>query len=435
MELYLGIDIGTTGVRTAVIDRQKSVLSSCRQPMEEPETEEGRPVQDAELWWHAVESCLDKQAGEIERLGFALSHIEALSVDGTSGTLLLADADLRPVTQGLMYNSAGFDSEAAEIAKAAPSDSIALGASSALARLLFAQKLPGAATAVYAMHQADWIAARLTGRGGHSDETNVLKLGFDLIAGTWPDWFRSAGVRLDLLPRVLPVGKTVGRVGALAIRRFGFHPDTRVVAGTTDSNAAFLASGANEFGEGASSIGTTLAIKLVSDRPVTSPAHGVYSHRLFGRWMAGGGSNSGGGALLAFFDRAELERLQPRLRPDVDTGLDYYPLPGPGERFPVADPGIQPRVSPRPADDAVFLQGLLEGIARIEKQAYDALESLGAPPVRSIRTTGGGSRNDAWTRIRRRILGCPVSSSRADASYGSALVALAAVESNSADPT
>ena len=63
--------------------------------MEEPETVEGRPVQDAALWWRAVESCLDKQAGEIERLGFALSHIEALSVDGTSGTLLLADKELR----------------------------------------------------------------------------------------------------------------------------------------------------------------------------------------------------------------------------------------------------------------------------------------------------------------------------------------------------
>ena len=284
------------------------------------------------------------------------------------------------------------------------------------------------------MHQADWIAAKLAGRGGRSDENNVLKLGYDLIAGAWPGWFREAGVRPELLPRVLPVGQTISSVGSLAVKRFGFHPDTRVVAGTTDSNAAFLASGAGETGEGATSLGTTLAIKLVSDQPVNSPAHGVYSHRLFGRWMAGGASNSGGGALLSYFDRAELEQLQPRLRPDVDTGLDYYPLPGRGERFPVADPEFEPRVSPRPGDNAVFLQGLLEGMARIERQAYDALESLGAPPVRSIRTTGGGAQNVAWTRIRRRILGCPVSSASADASYGSALVALASVNAESAGP-
>ena len=402
--------------------------------MEEPATEDGRPIQNPDLWWQAVADCLDNQAGELDRLGFSLAQVAALSVDGTSGTLLLADAELCPVTPGFMYNSAGFNDEAAVIAKLAPPDSIALGASSALARLLFAQKLPGAEAARHAMHQADWVTAKLAGRGGHSDENNVLKLGYDLIAGGWPGWFREAGVRLDLLPCVLAVGQTISRVGESAVKRFGFHPDTRVIAGTTDSNAAFLASGADRAGEGATSLGTTLAIKLISDRPVTSPAHGVYSHRLFGRWMAGGASNSGGGALLAFFDRAALERLQPRLRPDIDTGLDYYPLPGPGERFPVAEPEFQPRVSPRPEDDAVFLQGLLEGIARIEKQAYDALKNLGAPPVRSIRTTGGGAQNEPWTRIRKRILQCPVSSASADASYGSALVALASVDSKCSDP-
>ena len=401
--------------------------------MEEPAIENGRPVQKAELWWQAVAACIEKQARELGHLGSALSQIKALAVDGTSGTLLLADAELRPLTQGYMYNSAGFDDEAAAISMAAPPDSIALGASSALARLLFAQKLPGAEKARHAMHQADWIAAKLTGRGGLADENNVLKLGYDLTAGAWPAWFRDVGVRHELLPSVRAAGQTFDRVGAFAIGRFGFRPGTRVAAGTTDSNAAFLATGASKAGEGATSLGTTLAIKLISDHPVTSPSHGVYSHRLFGRWIAGGASNSGGGALLGYFSRAEIEQLQARLQPEIDTGLDYYPLPAPGERFPVSDPQLAPRCAPRPDNDAVFLQGLLEGVARIEKQAYDELEKLGAPPVRSVRTTGGGANSDAWTRIRQRILGCQVSSAPADASYGSALVALSSDGSIGAD--
>ena len=70
------------------------------------------------------------------------------------------------------------------------------------------------------------------------------------------------------------------------------------------------------------------------------------------------------------------------------TGLDYYPLTAPGERFPVNDPSLQPRLEPRPADDAVFLQGILESISRIEAQAYRLLAEQGATPVSKVYTAG-----------------------------------------------
>ncbi len=91
----------------------------------------------------------------------------------------------------------------------------------------------------------------------------------------------------------------------------------------------------------------------------------------------------------------------------MPTGLDYYPLLAPGERFPVNDPTLAPRLDPRPADDRLFLQGLLEGIAAIEAQGYRTLAALGASPLSSIRTTGGGAANPAWTAIRVRRLGVP----------------------------
>ena len=51
-------------------------------------------------------------------------------------------------------------------------------------------------------------------------------------------------------------------------------------AGTTDSIAAFLASGASGVGDAVTSLGSTLAIKLLSERPVDDSRYGVYSHRL-----------------------------------------------------------------------------------------------------------------------------------------------------------
>lgn len=68
------------------------------------------------------------------------------------------------------------------------------------------------------------------------------------------------------------------------------------------------------------------------------------------------------------------------------TGLDYYPLPAVGERFPINDPQMAPRMARRDGDDdATFLHGLLEGIAEVEAQAYRQLAELGASPLVKVR--------------------------------------------------
>ncbi|MGH7108120.1 MAG: FGGY-family carbohydrate kinase, partial [Acetobacteraceae bacterium] len=105
-----------------------------------------------------------------------------------------------------------------------------------------------------------------------------------------------------------------------------------------------------------------------------------------------------------------------------------YPLLRPGERFPIADPTWPARLEPRPADDAAFLYGLLEGIARIEALGFRRLAELGGPPLRSIRTVGGGARNTTWTAIRARILGVPLLPARSrEAAVGTASLALTAL--------
>lgn len=71
---------------------------------------------------------------------------------------------------------------------------------------------------------------------------------------------------------------------------------------------------------------------------------------------------------------------------------------------------------------------LLEGVARIEALGYHRLAELGAPPLRSVRSAGGGARNAAWTAIRRRALGVPLVPAEAEAAaVGAAALALRAL--------
>jgi hypothetical protein len=224
---------------------------------------------------------------------------------------------------------------------------------------------------------------------------------------------------------VVAPGTALGRVSPDASRITGLPDSTLVLAGTTDSTAAVVATGAHGTGEAITCLGSTLVLKIVGPAPVAAPDYGVYSHRFGDSWLIGGASNSGGAVLRQYFDDARIRQLSKALRPDLPTRLDYYPLPAPGERFPISDGALQPRLTPRPDEDERFLQGLLEGIAAIETAGYRRLEELGAPPPRRVLTTGGGAKNSEWTRIRERLLGVPVTTAEhQEAAYGSAILAL-----------
>ena len=116
--------------------------------------------------------------------------------------------------------------------------------------------------------------------------------------------------------------------------------------------------------------------------------------------------------------------MTPQLDPDHLIDLDYYPLPNKGERFPVNDSNKTSKIEPRPDSDVQFFQALLEGIASIEKEAYEKLHGFGANRPGRIYTAGGGSNNPAWTAIRRKIIGTDIlQATHSEACYGSALLA------------
>jgi len=400
-EFFLGLDFGTSGARACVLNEVGEIAHESRAAYADPANPR-----------HWREALFDLIGGLPEEIS---KNLSALAIDGTSGTLLATDPLFEPVSPALLYNDGRAFEEATSIANPQ------FGPTSGLAkRLWLAKHFPHAA---FCFHQADWLAALLTGKPGITDYHNALKSGYDVECLAWPDW-------VTALPgghwqqQVLSPGEAIGTVSPEIARRFSLNPTCQVRAGTTDSIAAFIAAGASQPGATVTSLGTTLVLKLLSEKRVDDATSGVYSHRIGSLWLAGGASNSGGGVLKQFFSDEELARLSALIDPAQPSGLDYYPLPRSGERFPVNDPGLAPRLEPRPQDDAAFLHGLLEGIARIELLGYRWLEELGASPVKLIYTAGGGAKNETWRRIREKLLGVRViAAEHIEAAYGAAQLA------------
>jgi sugar (pentulose or hexulose) kinase len=433
--VFLGIDIGTSGIRASCIDADENEFISHHIAFKTghlaaDKKEQHINEQDPNVWLQLLDKLLIETTSKLHNLN-KHHRIVAISIDGTSGTLIACKKDGTPLSPALMYNDQQSQKQAETVRRFAPADSAVHGASSSLAKALnLLQKYPQ--TELFCF-QADWLAASLTGKYGISDENNCLKLGYDSINQSWPSWLQNnrlqnnnenAVVPAALLPVVVAPGTKTGMVTTDLIKKYKLAEECVVVAGTTDSNAAVLATGASQLGDAVTSLGSTLVIKLFSDKPLFSPKYGIYSHRLNNHWLVGGASNSGGSVLLQHFSQAQLDKMTPHLKPEQVTGLNYYPLPGTGERFPVNNSNKQNNTSPRPLSDINFFQALLEGIANIEAEGYKKLNALGASTAKRIFTAGGGSKNQAWKQIRELATGIEIIDAvHTEACYGSALLA------------
>ena len=414
---YAGIDLGTSGCRLIVIDQAEDIVFEDRIIYTDDS------MQTPTLWWQSVSQLILNLPQNIAE------KIAAISIDGTSGTLLLTDAQGNPTSPALLYNDTCAIVQAERIKAIAPENSGSHGAGSSLSKLLFLLENYPNNNHAYALHQADWISNKLMGKFGFSDENNCLKLGFDSVKQCWSDWMKKLAFPLHLLPKVSPAGELIGTISQEMAKQLRLPNSVKIIAGTTDSIAAFIATGASELGEAITSLGSTLAIKLISDRPIFSSKMGVYSHKLGEHWLVGGASNTGGAVLRKFFSVEEMRQMTAELNPTQLLNLGYYPLTKAGERFPVADPDKQPILYPRPDSNVQFFQAILEGIADIEVQAYKSLKELGSPYPNSIFTVGGGNANHHWTRIREAKACIAIKNPKySEAAYGSALLAARATK-------
>ncbi|WP_029136621.1 FGGY-family carbohydrate kinase [Nakamurella lactea] len=460
--LYLGIDIGTQGVRAALVAADGTVVGTGASPLRSSRREAGRHEQDPDEWWRAL--C---QASTVALAGLGGRRLGGVALDATSGTILVEDARQRPLTPALMYDDARAVEQGAAVAAAGRSVwarfGVTMQPSWALPKALWlvhgglthgglthsalthggfthsglthgglahgglahSAALPAGARIV---HQGDHLVARLAGRPTATDTSQALKTGVDLIELRWPsDVFDDLGLDVGLLPEVVLPGTVIGEVGPAAAAATAIPVGTPIRAGMTDGCAAQIASGALDPGSWSSTLGTTLVIKGSTSAPVIDPTGAVYSHRSpDGGWLPGGASGIGAGIIARDFAGADLAALSTAAAALEPAGGVCYPLAGRGERFPFVAPAATGFTEGVPAGAAARFAAVLQGIAFTERLGYQRLRELGAEVSGPVSFSGGATANDYWNQLRCDLLGLPVVvPEHADAAIGMAILAAA----------
>ena len=494
---FIGFDLGTSGARMSIIEQR-----NCKRRMSGIEKleyieviseslswdEERMRYDNANDWNSAVRTLLARAAANNDANGSIMHRVKSICVSGTSASCLLVDRHTLNVTRTpRMYNYDITSSSSTEATKRAldlmdkyvPRRHTALAATGSLAKLLlWNEESPlvvdedGTTSREVICHQSDYISTMLMHEGltdssspivtTTSDWHNCLKLGYDVRNREYPIWLHKllqegCGVSSEtVLPtNVVSPGLPIGPISPIVAAKYGLSSNVMIVGGTTDSNAAFFAAAGGvsaEYGTAVTSLGSTLAIKMLSRTFVEDATRGVYSHRvpIFGRkssdrtdddkeeqeaWLVGGASNVGCAILRQEgFTNEELATISVEIDPSIDSPLSYYPLTKRGERFPVADGTKEPILSPKPTCRKEYLHGILQGIGDVERDGFRVLGELGASPSvpHIVLSCGGGARNDVWTAMRERRLMATcnnrvkvIRATNTEASYGAALLAAA----------
>ena len=408
--LALGIDLGTSGVRVAVINKNKQILFTSA--MQYP-----KGLEEWEDWIICCKKLLTEMPKDIKK------RLTSCSVAGTSGTLLACKRNGEPLGKALPYSSS-FPEYSSELKKLFFKDCPGSSTSGSVVRALRLISLYG--NKILLIHQTDWISGWILNNWELGEEGNNLRMGWEIRNRSWPATFNNLDW-LECLPKIVPSGHQMGTICNKKANELNLPKNLIVIAGTTDSNAGVLATFPNK-NDGVTILGSTIVIKKFVSKPLSGK--GISNHKIFGNWLCGGASNAGASILLEFFNLEYIENLSKQINTAKSTGLDLIPLSKKGERFPIDNPNLEPKLSPRPVSDSLYLQAIFEGLARIEARGWQKLNDLGADLPQQIITIGGGAKNITWKKIREKEIGIPIKICNRPPAAGVASIALNALSLN-----
>lgn len=449
---YMGIDIGTTGVRAALFDADGFPRGYAYQeyPLLSPEpgAAELDPVTVLRSLVAVVARCMAEAGPEAHGLrGIGLStqmfSFLALDAAGNPVTNVVTWADTRPLPQVRAYEKA-FD-VAAMYARTGCRTQHPMYP---LAKILWLKETRPAdfARAAKFLSIKSYVLYRLFGRFVVDYTDASASSLFNLRTFDWDPVVLDEvlGIGRERLCEPMPgAGLLVGMRPEIALE-MGLPADVPVACGAGDGIVANLGCGVFDATAMSCTLGTSGAMRVAVDRPLLDPGMRTWCHCFTkDTWVAGGAINNGGLVLKwlreTFPDQFKGEAAAKGLRsvyalfdafareiPAGSEGLVFLPLLA-GERSPnwnAAARGVMAGLDLR-HDRRHFVKAAMEGVMYRMRSVYEVLAPM-AGTVRQIRANGGYAGSDVWLQMQADVFGKEIAVAGVEeaASFGAAILAM-----------
>ncbi len=445
MPYLLGIDIGTSGVKTVLYNEGGQALFSetASYPLHQPQN--GWAEQDPADWWAAVCQTVSRVTGRVNA-----RDIAGIGLSGQMHGLVLLDRDCEVLRPAILWCDQRTGAECRELTETVGADRLMdITANPALtgftaSKILWVKNHEPElfARGAHILLPKDYIRYRLTGVFA-TDMSDAS--GMQLLHVRERRWSEEVcakiGLDMDLLPTLYESPEITGTVHDKAAALTGLAPGTPVAAGAGDNAAAAVGTGVVRDGESFTTIGTSGVVYAHTSSMALDPGGRVHTFccAVPGQWHVMGVTQAAGLSLQWFrnqFCMAEVETAsamevspyalldkQASLSPIGANRLLYLPYLM-GERTPHLDPNCRGAFLGLSAlhTKRDLLRAVMEGVSFSLRDCAEVLREMSVP-LSGTRVCGGGGQSPLWRQMLADILNLPVTSFDSGPSLGVALLA------------
>jgi xylulokinase len=449
MAYLLGIDVGTTGSKSLLINEKGQVTASAtvEYPMYTPHPQWAE--QDPQDWWQATVDSIKRVLAES---GATPEQVVSVGLTGQMHGLVLLGKDGAVLRPCIMWNDQRTGAQCAWITeKVGPKRVLQLTGNPVLPgftapKIVWVREHEPEVYAQVAkvLLPKDYIRYRLTGEFAtevsDASGTSLFDVGHRRWSGEMLD---ALDIPAKWLPECYESPVVSGHISKAVAEVTGLKVDTPVVGGGGDQAAQAVGSGIIEAGLVSVTVGTSGVVFASTDEFVVEPEGRLHAfcHAVPNKWHLMGVMLSAGGSFRWFRDTLgqtekeiagligkdpyELLTAEAARAPVGSEGLIFLPYLT-GERTPYPDPnarGVFMGLTLR-HDKAHLVRAVLEGVAYGLRDSLELMKGLGAE-IRQIRASGGGARSDLWRQILADVFDTElvVINVTEGAAYGAALLA------------
>jgi len=449
MKQLIGLDLGTTGVKSLIMDSGGEVLATHTEEYPLYQPRQGWSEQDPAEWWEAVLRALRKILAEDDVIP---DSIEGLALSGQMHGSVFLDGEGEVIRKPILWNDTRTTEQCREIKDRVGEERLlelvgnpALEGFTAPKVLWLRENEPKNYEKLETLLlPKDYIVYRLTGRQVTEKSDAAGTILYDVSRQEWSDAVTS---ELDLdrqiLPEVLDSVDAVAEIKPVLADELGLPSDLKVVAGGADNACSAVGNGITEEGLFLASIGSSGVVLAHSDRMEVDSGARVHSfnHSVPERWYLMGVMLSAGLSYRWFRDTFsdleqktgglvgkdpyELLNAEAAQVPPGSDGLVFLPYLN-GERTPHKNANARGTFFGFSGthDKRHFVRSVLEGITFGLRDSLELIRDMGVEPEQ-IRVTGGGGKSELWRGIQADIFGQEVVTTAVDEgpAYGAALLA------------
>lgn len=424
--MYLGLDLGTSGLKGLVIDAGGAVVAEASAPLSVARPHPGWSEQDPADWIAAGEAVLRALAGQID-----MAAIAGIGLSGQMHGATVLDASDTVLRPSILWNDTRSHAQAARLDAdprfRAVSGNIVFPGFTAPKLVWMEEEEPDLfARAAKVLLPKDYLRLWLTGDhvAEMSDAAGTSWL--DVGARDWSDDLLAAThLSRDHMPALVEGSAPSGGLRAALASDFGLTPGIPVAGGAGDNAATAIGLGVARGGQGFVSLGTSGVLFAATDGYAPAPETAVHTfcHALPGTWHQMG-------VILAATDALNwFSHLAGASPADLTAGLGALQAPGRtlflpylgGERTPLNNASIRGAFLglEHATDRDAATRAVLEGVVFALKDCQDALAATGTR-IDTLIAAGGGARSDYWLSALATVLDLPILLPEAG-DYGAAL--------------